>query len=121
MENLVSGDLAIEVYTDANPMRVVWRGKSTQRDPGLFLKPFFQRLVSEAAARGEAVEMHFESLEHFNSSTITTVIAVIEEMRQHKVKLEVVYNGALRSQRLSFDALRIFVRDDGMLILRGTP
>ncbi len=117
MENLVAGDLTIEVYPEANPIRVAWIGKCNQRDPSFFLRPFFRRLIGEAAARGADMEMQFEKLEYFNSSTITAVIGILEELRASKVKLVITYNHALRAQRLSFEALRIFEHDDGMFRL----
>ena len=57
-----------------------------------------------------SIEMHFEKLDHFNSSTIAAVIRFIQDARQRGVKLIIVYNQALKWQKLSFDAMRVFVR-----------
>jgi hypothetical protein len=56
--------------------------------------------------------MHFENLDHFNSSTIAAVIRFIQEARVKAVKLVIVYNQQLKWQKLSFDALRVFAKDD---------
>jgi hypothetical protein len=64
------------------------------------------------------IELHFEKLEHFNSSTITSIIQLIQDSRARGVKLVLVYDEALKWQKLSFDALRVFARDD-LLELRS--
>lgn len=70
-------------------------------------------------ASGASVEMRFHALEHFNSSTITSVIEFIQDARDKGVRLVIAYNGEINWQRLSFDALRVFTRGDGMLELRS--
>ena len=62
--------------------------------------------------------MSFAALEHFNSSTVTSVIQLIQEARHRAIRLEVVYDPSRKWQRLSFDALRIFDKADGLFALR---
>jgi hypothetical protein len=57
------------------------------------------------------LELHFEELDYFNSSTITSLIQLIQEARAKGIPLTYVYDPALRWQKLSFDALRVFVGD----------
>ena len=116
MENLSSDDLTIEVMGSANedpaaPLVLVWRGKSDDRYPG--------KVLEAAGERRCAVEMHFEKLDHFNSSTIAAVIRFIQDARVRGVRLVLVYNQQLKWQKLSFDALRVFAKDD-LLELRAT-
>ena len=122
MENLLADDLTIEVTepSPSGPLTLHWRGKSDDRYPGKILAPYFAQVLVEAAERETGVEMHFEKLDHFNSSTIAAVIRFIQDARQRGVKLVIVYNQALKWQKLSFDALRVFVRDDGLVELRPT-
>ena len=62
----------------------------------------------------------FTKLEHFNSSTITSIIQLIQECRAKGVKLVIVFDAAVKWQKLSFDALRVFAKPDGLLELRPT-
>ena len=73
MENLATGDLRIDVSVDETTSSVLlfWRGKSNERNPSALLQPFFSKLLGEAQEKGMTLELHFEELEHFNSSTIT--------------------------------------------------
>ena len=123
MENLSSDDLTIEVMGSANedaaPLVLVWRGKSDDRYPGKVLGPYFAKVLEAAGGRRCAVEMHFEKLDHFNSSTIAAVIRFIQDARVRGVRLVLVYNQQLKWQKLSFDALRVFAKDD-LLELRAT-
>jgi hypothetical protein len=121
MENLTADDLTIEASEGEPPapITLVWKGKSDDRYPGKVLGPYFGRVLARAEERRAPVEMHFEKLDHFNSSTIAAVIRFIQDARQRAVKLVLVYNQQLKWQKLSFDALRVFAKDD-LLELRPT-
>jgi hypothetical protein len=126
MDDFVSGDLRINAVginaVDPAPPGVArydWGGRSNDRQPGKLLGPYFGRVLDDAQERKAAVEMHFEKLEHFNSSTITAFIQLIQDARQRAITLVFVYNQALKWQRLSFDALRVFVKGDGLLDLKA--
>lgn len=119
MEDLVSGELTIKVSdSTADCIRLDWLGKSNARHPGAVVKPLFDEVTDTALTREAGIEMHFEALEHFNSSTITTLIQLIQKLRGQGVQLTIAYNGSLTWQKLSFDALRVFERNDGMLVLQ---
>lgn len=121
MESLKAGDLHIEVGTSAPkaPLRLVWRGKSNERHPGSVLDPFFAQVLDAARAVGVPVEMHFEEVSHFNSSTITSVIQLIHDAREKAIRLVIVYDSKQKWQKLSFDALKVFDKGDDLLELRG--
>jgi hypothetical protein len=121
MENLVQGDLTIEV-TQTSPAGVlscVWLGKSNERDPPTILRPWFEKLLAAAIRTQVGIEMHFERIEHFNSSTITALIRLIQTARKAGVKLVMVYDQNLKWQRLSFDALRVFDKNNELFQLRS--
>lgn len=120
MENLTAGDLTIEVGSESDALRCVWKGKSSDRQPGTFLAPYFETLLSAASGQGLGLEMHFEELEHFNSSTITALIRLIQAARKQRVKLVMVYDQNLKWQRLSFDALRVFEKSDDLFALQAS-
>jgi hypothetical protein len=121
MDTLVANALTIEAAEPAppEPLTLTWRGKADDRYPDKVLRPFFAQVLARALERGGGgVAMHFEHLDHFNSSTISTLIRCIQDARQKKVKLVLCYNQALKWQKLSFDALRVFAKDD-LLELRA--
>jgi hypothetical protein len=120
MQGLVVGDLRIEALENeaSTAVQLLWKGKSNNRHPGEALAPYFREVLATAAMRKLPIELHFEKLEHFNSSTITSIIQLIQDSRARGVKLVLVYDEALKWQKLSFDALRVFARDD-LLELRS--
>ena len=119
MENLHSGDLTIEVSVSPDAVfSCTWRGKSNERNPPEILKPWFEKLLAAVDEKKGSIEMHFEKIEHFNSSTITALIKLIQVCRKANVKLVMVYDQSLKWQRLSFDALRVFEKNDDLFHLR---
>jgi hypothetical protein len=120
MQSLTVGDLRIEALEDeaSASVRLLWKGKSNNRHPGDALAPYFREVLATAGTRRVALELHFEDLEHFNSSTITSIIQLIQDSRARSVKLILVYDQALKWQKLSFDALRVFAKDE-LLELRA--
>lgn len=120
MHALKAGDLSIAVTPSpdaAGVLRLDWRGRSTDRQPEIVLAPFF-RQVLDAVGPGGALELHFEPLDHFNSSTITAIIGLLAQARARGIKLTLCYDPTLRWQKLSFEALAVFRKDDGLLVLR---
>lgn len=118
LQNLSAGDLQIDVANEATRLRLDWKGKSTDRHPGRVLEPFFVSVFDQAAGQKAEVEMHFERLVHFNSSTIGCLIQAIGEAKAKGVKLVLVFDRGLAWQRLSFEALNVFVKDNQFFELR---
>ena len=118
MESLRAGDLKIDIVEQDASIRLHWLGMSNERQPEKVLKPFFATVLDGAASGNKAVELHFEQIERFNSSTILCIIQLIQEARHRNIRLEVVYDPSRKWQRLSFDALRIFDKADGLFALR---
>jgi hypothetical protein len=120
MENLTAGDLNLEVtVTPESVYKCIWRGKSNERNPPEVLKPWFDKLIAAAVAKRSSIEMHFERIEHFNSSTITALIKLIQTCRKSAIPLVMYYDQTLKWQRLSFDALRVFEKNDELFVLRS--
>jgi hypothetical protein len=120
IENLISGDLRIDaaVLDEPPSVRLTWHGKSNARQADQLLLPYLERALDHAVTLGGTLELHFERLGHFNSSTIASVIQLIQ-LAQHRAAKLVVFSDPRRQwQRLSFDALRVFVRPDGLFQLR---
>jgi len=119
MESLTADDLTIEVEQTEDAFRCTWLGKSNARQPRVVLAPFFEELLTAAAAESLAVEMSFAKLDHFNSSTITALIRLIQSSRKSGVKLALIYDHELKWQRLSFEALHVFDKNDELFELRN--
>ena len=88
MVNLQAEDLLIEV-DEREPGQLVlnWLGRSASRSPGAVLHPWFEELFGVARDRGTSVEMRFERLEHFNSSTIAVLIQLINSAQDRRIKI----------------------------------
>lgn len=111
---------AAESGAGAVGIRLVWKGRSGARNPSEVLMPYFRGVLEAASQRGRVgVEMHFEALEHFNSSTVAALIHLIQDARGKQVPLVFVYDRNLKWQKLSFDAMRVFVKSDGLLEMRS--
>ena len=119
MQGLVLGDLKVDA-DDSAPGRISLHlsGSSNSRDPSTGLRPFFSVMLAQAAAKSLSLELHFEKLSHFNSSTIATLLRFIEDARAKQVKLAIFYDGSLRWQAHNFQALGPLVRKDGMLTIQ---
>ncbi|MFL5318892.1 MAG: hypothetical protein ACJ790_04490 [Myxococcaceae bacterium] len=120
MPDFEADDLRITESSSAPGLiRLDWMGKSNARDPQKLLSPFFERVLNRAVLESRLVELHFEKLEYFNSSTMAALIQLINAAQEKKIRLDLVYDQKLRWQTLSFDALKRAIRpfESG----QGTP
>lgn len=121
MQDLDAGDLKItvQVGADKGPIQLHWTGKSNDRQPGRILTPFLLSVMEQAAGQSRSLEMHFERIAHFNSSTITALIEFIQQAKTRGVSLDIVYDANLKWQRLSFDTLKKVTAKDIGIQLRS--
>ncbi len=119
MQHFSSGELSIDVrHSAAGAIRLAWRGRSNARNPGTDLNPFLTVVLEEALSRGSRLELHFEELEYFNSSTVSVLWEFVGRARAAKVPLTFTYTDTLGWQRMSFGALRVVARmDAGVQVL----
>src|SRR4051794_30877684 len=91
---LQAGALSIDVKATEGPARLelTWRGKSNDRYPGKLLAPFFVDVLAAAGRESRLVELRFDALEHFNSSTVGALIELIQRAREAKVRLILGYD-----------------------------
>ena len=111
LQELRSGELWIDSTVDPECLRLVWHGRSAARDPRAILVPYFEQAIDLARRSGAPIQMHFEGLDYFNSSTIAALIDAIRLGAEHRVPLVMIYKESVRWQRMSFDALRMFTRE----------
>jgi hypothetical protein len=95
--------------TDETVLRVELTGRSMMRQPGEFLRPWFDGLIARATGT-RRIEIHFEKLEHFNSSTIAVLVQVMNDAAHAHVQLELFYDATLRWQQMSFEAIGRAIR-----------
>lgn len=111
METIQLGDLTAELdRAVAGTLTVRLGGRSASREAGKTLAPLFDRALSEAKAELRELELHFEGLEYFNSSTIAALVQFIRVVHDRSIGLTVVYDAKQRWQAMSFDALRRALR-----------
>jgi hypothetical protein len=108
------GDLRVDVTQSEGNLRLDWRGKSNHRQPETLLNPFLADITKQAIDSSASIAMHFEELEFFNSSTITVIIQCVKDLRERGVKLAMSYNAQHKWQKIFFDALSMFEKDDGL-------
>jgi hypothetical protein len=113
------GDLALEVAERPGELRVVWSGKSADREPGRFLVPVLGEVLARARAAGAKLVLDFSALEYMNSSTFTPVVKLLDEARKGNVSVVLEYSLARKWQALSFSALRTFETLDGRISVHG--
>lgn len=109
--------LTIEAQSRDGLVRLVWRGKSRDRQPVAVLAPYLKNAVGAAAETGKRLELCFQEIEYFNSGTVMAIVQAIHAARARGVALRIVYKSDAEWQRLSFDALRVFARDGGVEIV----
>ena len=121
LTTLVFGELTIEPRqpTPGGSVDLFWRGKSNDRHPARTVVPYVTEVLAHAHAQQAGVSLHFETIEHMNSSTITAIIQIIQEARARGTQLVIIFDASKTWQKLSFEALGIFAKDDGMLRLVG--
>jgi hypothetical protein len=113
MEPYADGELRIDVVRkSADRLSLEWRGRSNARDPQRTLGPWLTLLLDEAQRAKASLELHFESLAYFNSSTVAALLQFVAAARQLRTPLDLSYDAQLRWQRQSFEALQVLATLD---------
>jgi hypothetical protein len=118
-KSLVLGELTIAPQQTAvgAPIELFWRGRSTDRHPSRAVVPYVAEILTAAKEQSASVRLHFETIEHMNSSTITAIIHIIQDARTRAIPLVISFDRTKMWQKLSFDALSVFVKDDKLFQL----
>ena len=116
MSPLSNEELTIErCQPGPEVIRLDWKGRSTARRPGDAIDPFLSEVLAEARRSSSAIEMHFETLEYLNSSTVAVLVQFLNRARASGVSLCFTYRPSVRWQKLSFEALRVFEQVDKLV------
>lgn len=117
---LTLGELTIEPrHDEPGAVDLFWRGKSNDRHPARTVVPYVVDVLAHAHAEQAVVNLHFELIEHMNSSTITAIIQIIQEAKVRGAQLAILFDPCKTWQKLSFEALGVFAKDGGTLRLVG--
>jgi hypothetical protein len=111
--------LTLSVTEESAAIDVVWKGRSTARDPAEFLIPILTGALNRATELKCPLNLDFRAIEYFNSSTITPVVRLIEEAKRRGASLIIHYDKKLRWQELSFSALQVFHTGDQRIRILG--
>ncbi len=118
-ERYTEKELAIAVAEDAAEVRLVWSGKSNDREPGRFLVPIFADVLRRAREGKKRVAMAFRAVEYMNSSTFTPIVKLLDEAKRTGVPVLVEFDASRNWQALSFSALRAFETPDGRIAVHS--
>lgn len=113
------GELSLEATLAPGEVRVAWRGRSADREPGRFLMPILNEVVETCRRSSSRLYLDFSALDYMNSSTFTPVVKSIHEARRAGVVMVLEYSLAKKWQALSFSALRTFETADGRVTVVG--
>jgi hypothetical protein len=119
VKQYAQGELTLELSRTPRELRLAWRGKSADREPGRFLMPVLAEALERARADGVPLALDFSELDYMNSSTFTPVVKALDESRRLSVPLVLEYSLSRKWQALSFSALRTFETLDGRIKVRG--
>jgi hypothetical protein len=122
MKPFSNGELHIDVLAlTVTQFRLDWRGRSASRNPGTDLQPWLRSVLTEARNAHASIELRFQALEYFNSSTVAVLVDFVRAASAEKVPLQFIYSADVRWQRLSFDALQVFSRLDHNITVSAAP
>jgi hypothetical protein len=107
----ITDELRTTIDRDApGVLHVRFVGKSASREAGRVLAPVFDEALAAAGTERRVLELHFELLEYFNSSTIAALVQFIRAAQREHVPITVVYDAKQKWQVMSFDALKRAMR-----------
>ena len=111
--------LTVEILEDGDSIKVFWQGRSTERNPGIFLTPILTEVAERASEGEKKIVMDFSKLEFMNSSTVTPVAKLLEQIKKGTGSVLLSYTRAKKWQELSFSALKIFETEDERIMITG--
>jgi len=113
------GKLTLEIKESQNNITIQWLGKSTDREPALFLAPVLNEVIEKAVTSNKILIMDFAALEYMNSSTITPIVRLLSHLDKSLASVQIFYNKNLRWQALNFSALQVLNTRDPRIVITG--
>jgi len=119
VETYTSHLLTIEVEENHNEINITFKGKSTERDPSVFITPIMTESLHNSKKFSKKIMMDFRELEYMNSSTITPIIKIMENANDLNSSVSILYKKTKKWQDLCFSALKIFETKDHRIEITG--
>jgi hypothetical protein len=119
IKTFTNHSLEIKVIEIDDSIKLLWSGKSIDREPSKFITPILLDIIKRSTDVGKRVVLDFCKLAYMNSSTITPIIKVLERAKKGKNKITVNYEKSLRWQEVNFSALKIFETADQRVEIKG--
>ena len=119
IKTFTNHSLEIKVIESDDSIKLLWSGKSIDREPSKFITPILLDIIKRSTDVGKRVVLDFCKLAYMNSSTITPIIKVLERAKKGKNKITVIYEKSLRWQEVNFSALKIFETADQRVEIKG--
>lgn len=117
MNSVVLGELTIEVQETPAELQMVWRGRSTDREPDLVLTPFLEMIFARRA--GRSISLDLQGLAYMNSSTLIPIMKLVKRCMSESISLTVRYSTAIRWQKTPCQALARMVRNAEHIVFEG--
>ncbi len=114
-----NGNLKLEVKEDNEGITIIFKGKSTEREPGRFLIPILKGCLDKASEDRKSLVMDFRMLEYMNSSTITPIVRLLSTLNKEIPKVQLQYSEKLRWQAINFSALDFITSHDSRIEVKG--
>ncbi|MDP2274373.1 MAG: hypothetical protein Q8K32_26750 [Archangium sp.] len=111
--------LTLELHDEGEAISLVWSGRSSSREPGVFIVPVLSRALELGRSQNKPLVLDFQSMAYMNSSTITPIIRLLGKAMRTANKVCVIYKKELKWQELSFTALEVFQTPDQRIEIRG--
>ncbi|MDP3151952.1 MAG: hypothetical protein Q8N23_04745 [Archangium sp.] len=111
--------LTLELHDEGEAISLVWSGRSSSREPGVFIVPVLSRALELGRSQNKPLLLDFQSMAYMNSSTITPIIRLLGKAMRTANKVCVIYKKELKWQELSFTALEVFQTPDQRIEIRG--
>ena len=115
IEELNENQLKLKAVDAGDTVKVPWQGKSNDRNPSLYLGPFFEKVIKHVKDAGKKLELDFTQLQYMNSSTITPVVQLLDQARESGLSVFVLYDKSKSWQEISFSAMTIFESGDPVI------
>lgn len=111
--------LTIEVSETEAEIRVHFKGRSNDREPGRFLMPVFTEALQRSDGGKRTVVLDLADIEYMNSSTFSPLVKLLDDANRRGIPVRVLYNDKAKWQSLSFSALKAFESSDGKISIRA--
>lgn len=105
--------LEIKLSKQDSKIIMAWLGESRDRNPSNTLLPYFEEILDSLI--GSELIIDFTALEYWNSSTITSIVRLMEKINNNNIKTKIQYLNNSDWQVLSALALKTVVTELKMM------